>query len=199
MRAARGVGVSLIGRLRAASIVAASALATCLLSACVTQKLETTGPRTVRTSVGTEAPGASMQSMHGYIEGEILLTFTPEGERAVAPLAGRPPSEGNLRFGIPSLDRLNAKYRARQLVKVADVVRGYVLRVAPDANVFRAVDEYKKDPLIAGADLHYSMRLPPPQEPGAVRTKTGPLRKEDLPVQPPPSYQQPQPQQLPAR
>ena len=188
--------------MRAASMLAMCVLAACVLSSCVTRKLDTGAPRTVRTSVGAEAPVTQTQSMHGYVEGEILLTFTAEGERAVASLAGRPPSESNLRFGIPSLDRLNAKYRARQLVKAADIQRGYVLRVAPDANVFRAVDEYKKDPLIAGADLHYLMHLPPSQEPGAVRTKTGPLRKEDLPVQPPPTYQQPQPQQpqqLPVR
>ena len=196
MRAARGVVVSLGG-----CTLAACALAACVLSACVTRKIDAGASRTVRTSVGAEAPGTATQSLHGYVEGEIILVFTADGERAVSSFAGRAPVENNLRFGIPSLDRLNAKYRARQLVKVADVERGYVLRVAPDANVFRAIDEYKKDPLIAGADLHYLMRLPPPQEPGAVRTKTGPLRKEDLPVRPPPSYQQPQqqPQQLPPR
>jgi len=192
VRAARRVVVSL-----SASKLAAGALAACVLAACTTRTIETGAPRTVRTAVGAEAPGTPTQSMHGYVEGEIILAFTPEGERAVASVVGRPPTENNLRFGVPSLDRLNAKYRARQLVKVADVERGYVLRVAPDANVFRAIDEYKKDPLIAGADLHYLMRLPPPQAPEAVRTKTGPLRKEDLPVKPPPTYQQPQ--QLPAR
>jgi hypothetical protein len=159
-------------------------LVSCTLAACATQTIETGAPRTVRTAVGSAPPTTETQSRHGYVEGELILTFTPEGERTVAAVVGQPPNN-RLRFGVPSLDRLNAKYRASQLVKVADVQGGYVLRIAPDANVFRAVDEYKKDPLVTGADLHYLMRLPPPQAPEAVRTKTGPLRKEDRPVQPP--------------
>jgi len=102
----------------------------------------------------------------------------------VGAAVGQPASR--LRFGVPSLDRLNAKYQASQLVKVVDMQRSYILRIAPDANVFRALDEYGKDPLVAHADLHYMMRLPAPQAPEAVSTKTGPLRKEDRPFQPAP-------------
>jgi len=160
-------------------------LVCCALAACATRTIETGAPRTVRTGVGAAPPTTTeTQSMHGYIEGELLLTLTPEGERAVGAAVGQPASR--LRFGVPSLDRLNAKYQASQLVKVVDMQRGYILRIAPDANVFRALDEYGKDPLVAHADLHYMMRLPAPQAPEAVRTKTGPLRKEDRPFQPAP-------------
>ena len=155
-------------------------LASCTLAACTTQVIETSGPRPVRTTVGSQsATAGAPQSLHGYIDGEMLISFTPDGARAVAPLIGKPP--GRLRFGIPSLDRLNAKYRASQLVKVADVRDAYLLRLAPDANLFRAVEEYRKEPMVAGTDLHYIFRLPAPQAPGAVRTQVGPLNKDDLP------------------
>ncbi len=153
-------------------------LASCALSACATQAIETSGSRTVRTAVGTEPPRATApQSTHGYIDGEMIISFTPEGERAVAPWVTSKPS-GRLRFGIPSLDRLNAKYHASQLLKVADIPGGYLLRLAPDANIFRAVEEYRKDPMVSGTDLHYIYRLPAPQAPGAVRTQVGPLDKK---------------------
>jgi hypothetical protein len=158
-------------------------LASCTLAACVTQTIETSGPRTVRTAVGSQsATAGAPQSLHGYIDGEMLISFTPDGERAVAPLIGQPPAR--LRFGIPSLDRLNAKYRASQLVKVADIRDAYLLRLAPDANLFRAVEEYRKDPLVSGTDLHYLYRLPAAQAPEAVRTQTGPLEKADRPDRP---------------
>jgi len=154
-------------------------LASCTLAACATQTIETSGPRTVRTTVGSESSPAVPQSLHGYVEGELIIVFTPEGEKLIAPLVGKAPTR--LRFGVPTLDRLNAKYHASQLVKVADLHGGYLLRIAPDANVFRAVEEYRKDPMVAGTDLHYLYRLPAPQAPEAVRTQTGPLKKEDLP------------------
>jgi hypothetical protein len=155
-------------------------LASCTLAACATQAIETSGPRTVRTAVGSQPAGApASQSLHGYVDGEMIIAFTAEGERAVAPVIAKPP--GRLRFGVLSLDRLNAKYRASQLVKAADVRGGYILRLAPDANVFRAVEEYRQDPLVAGTDLHYIYRLPGPAAPDAVRTQTGPLRKDDRP------------------
>jgi hypothetical protein len=162
-------------------------LASCTLFACATQVVETSAPPTVRTAVGVQppAPGgapdpiAKPQSLHGYRDGEIIIRFTAEGEKAVAPLIAKPP--GKLRFGIPSLDRLNAKYRASQLVKVADLRGAYILRLAPDANVFRAVEEYRQDPLVAGTDPHYFYRLPPPEAPHAVRMKTGPLEPTDRP------------------
>lgn len=152
-----------------------SILAICTLAACATQTIETGGPRSVRT-IGSEALTATPQSTHGYVEGELLIAFTPEGEKTIASLVAKPPSK--LRFGIPSLDRLNAKYRATQLIKVADVKGAYILRIAPDANVFRAVEEYRKDPLVTATDLHYLYRLPPPAAPDAVRTQTGPLRRD---------------------
>lgn len=155
-------------------------LAFCTLAACATQVVETSAPPTVRTAVGDEPPKVvAPQSLHGYRDGEIIITFTAEGEKIVAPLIAKPP--GKLRFGVPSLDRLNVKYRASQLVKVADLRGAYVLRLAPDANVFRAVDEYRKDPLVAATEPHYFFRLPPPEAPNAVRMKTGPLDPEDRP------------------
>jgi len=160
-------------------------LACCTLAACATQTIQTSGPRTVRTSVGTAPPTTTApQSLHGYVEGELIIRFTPEGERAVAPWVAIPP--GRLRFGIPSLDRLNAKYHATQLVRVADVTGGYLLRIAPDANVFRAVEEYRHDPMVAGTDLHYLYRLPAPQAPDAVRLQVGPLDKKRPSAVPPP-------------
>ncbi len=160
-----------------ASRLLVSIFTCCTLAACATQTVDTGETRTVRTSVGTAPPTAtSPQSLHGYIDGELIIRFTPDGERAVAPLVAKPP--GRLRFGIPSLDRLNAKYRASQLVKLADVRGAYVLRLAPDANIFRAVEEYKQDPMVAGTDLHYLYRLPAPQAPDAVRTQTGPLERQ---------------------
>lgn len=163
---------------RLALVIASGALA-----ACATQVVETSAPPTVRTAVGDAPPrAAGRQSVHGYRDGEILISFTPEGEKVAAPLVAKPP--GKLRFGVPSLDRLNVKYRANQLVKVADLPGAYILRLAPDANVFRAVEEYRKDPLVAGTDPHYFFRLPPPEAPGAVRMKTGPLGPEDRPGRP---------------
>ena len=71
-------------------------------------------------------------------------------------------------------------------MKVADLHGAYLLRLAPDANVFRAVEEYRKDPLVAGTDLHYIYRLPAPQAPDAVRTQIGPLEEKDRPGRPRP-------------
>ena len=155
-------------------------LACSTLAACATQTIETSGQRTVQTSVGEGATVTGPQSLHGYIEGELIIAFTAEGEKAVAAAVAKPPAK--LRFGIPSLDRLNMKYRASQLVKLADVRGAYILRIAPDANVFRAVEEYRKDPLVAGTDLHYLYRLPAPQAPDAVKTQTGPLKRDDRPT-----------------
>jgi hypothetical protein len=162
-------------------------LVSCTLMACTTQTIDAGASRTVRTSVGPAQSTSAVQSLHGYVEGELLLSFTAEGERTIAAAVGQPPNR--LRFGVPSLDRLNAKYRASQLVKVIDLPDSYILRIASDANVFRAVDEYGKEPLISAADLHYLYRLPPPQAPDAVRTKVGPLKPGDrsipAPIPPP--------------
>lgn len=166
-----------------AALPLVSILALCTLAACATQTVETGGERTVRTAVGSDAPAVPKpQSLHGYRDGEILIAFTPEGEKAIAAAVAKPP--GKLRFGIPSLDRLNAKYKASQLVKMADVKGAYLLRLAPDANVFRAVTEYGNDPLVAGTEPHYFYRLPPPEAPGAVRMQTGPLERDQRPGQP---------------
>lgn len=161
-----------------------SILVSCTLAACATQAVETGGSRTVRTAVGSDpATVPKPQSLHGYRDGEILISFTAEGERVVAPLISQPP--GKLRFGVPSLDRLNAKYRASQLVKMADLKGAYLLRLASDANVFRAVEEYREDPLVSGTEPHYFYRLPPAAEPDAVRMQTGPLDRDDHPGRPP--------------
>ena len=62
-----------------------SIFASCTLVACATQTIETGGERTVRTAVGSEAPAVPKpQSLHGYRDGEILIAFTPEGEKAIA-------------------------------------------------------------------------------------------------------------------
>ncbi len=155
-------------------------LACSTLTACATQTIESSGPRSVRTSVGAGSATASEQTTHGYVEGELIIAFTAEGEKAVAAVVAKPPSK--LRFGVPSLDRLNMKYRASQLVKLADVRGAYILRIAPDANVFRAVDEYRKDPLVSGTDLHYLFRLPGAEAPDAVKTQVGPLKRGDRPT-----------------
>jgi hypothetical protein len=161
-----------------------SLLACCTLAACATQTIETGGSRTVRTAVGNAPPTeAAPQSLHGYVDGELIIAFTPEGERAIAPWVGNQP--GRLRFGIASLDRLNSKYHASQIVKVADLQGGYLLRLASDANVFRAVAEYGQDPLVTHTDLHYVYRLPAPQAPNAVRMQVGPLERK-RPGNPPP-------------
>ena len=158
-------------------------LAACTLAACATQTIETSGPRSVHTSVGSQPTTTRVpESLHGYVDGEMIIRFTPDGERAVAPLIAKPP--GKLRFGIPSLDRLNTKYRASQLMKIADIRGAYILRLASDANLFRAVEEYRNDPMVAGTDLHYLYRLPGPQAPDAVRIQTGPLKKDGAPLQP---------------
>ena len=160
-----------------------SILAGCALAACTTRTIETGAPKTVRTSVGEAPPRpVEAQTVHGYVEGEILIRFSPEGQRAVASLVGRPPSR--LRFGVPSLDRLNAKYRASQLVPAIGDHDAYILRLAPDANVYRAVEEYGHDPLVAGVTLNYNYHLPRAEAPDAVRTQVGPLKKNDRPLQP---------------
>jgi hypothetical protein len=161
-----------------------SIVASSTLFACTTQTIEPGVPRSVRTSVAEAPPAAATnaQSLHGYREGEVIIRFSAEGQRTVAPLVGKPPSR--LRFGVPSLDRLNAKYRATQIVPVVGDRGAYLLRLAIDANVFRAVEEYGHDPLVAGATLNYEYRLPVAEAPDAVRTQIGPLKKSDRPTRP---------------
>jgi hypothetical protein len=127
--------------------------------------------------VGTSRPGGAAGAgrpgaitHHGYVDGEIVLRFTADGERTVttAPAAGR----GTLRFGVPSLDRLNAKYRARTLVRLPGEPGRYRLELARDANVVRAAEEYGRDPLVTSAEPNYLLRIDRPAEaPGAVRTE----------------------------
>ena len=112
-------------------------------------------------------------TQHGFVDGELVLRFTPEGERAVAPMVGKAP--GPLRFGIPSLDRLNAKYRASALMPVEGERGSYRLRMSHDANVVRAAEEYGRDPLVSQAEPNYFLRIHrPAEEPGAVRTDANP-------------------------
>jgi hypothetical protein len=113
--------------------------------------------------------GARGMTGHGFVDGELLLRFKPEGERAIAPMVGT--TQEPLRFGIPSLDHLNAKYHASTLVPLEGGRGTYRLRLARDANVVRAVEEYGRDPLISSAEPNYLMRIErPAEEPGAVRT-----------------------------
>lgn len=107
---------------------------------------------------------------HGYVDGELVLRFTPEGERAIAPVVGQPP--GRLHLGIPSFDRLNAKYRASTLTPLGGEAGAYRLRLARDANVLRAAEEYGRDQLVSRAEPNYLLRIRrPAEQPGAVRTE----------------------------
>jgi hypothetical protein len=128
----------------------------------------------VETSRAPAAGSAGAITWHGFVDGELIIRFTPAGERAVAEATGKPP--GTLRFGVPSLDRLNVKYRATELVPIPDDGRrAYLLRLSPDANVLRAAEEYVADPLVLGAEPHYTLRIPKPsEEPEAVRTEVRP-------------------------
>ena len=135
-----------------------------LVGACTTRVVETSR------APGVSGPGtAAGITHHGFADGELILRLTPEGERAVSPAVGQPPTR--LRFGVPSLDRLNAKYRATAIVPIAGATRAYRLQVSPDANILRAVDEYGREPLVAEAAPNYLLRIPVPAEaPEAVRT-----------------------------
>src|SRR3954469_13497493 len=68
--------------------------------ACSTQTISTT-----RTPVAAGMTGTNAITPHGYIDGELVVQFTQEGERAVAPAVGQ--QAAPLRFGVASLDRLN--------------------------------------------------------------------------------------------
>ena len=136
------------------------------LGACSTRTVATT-----RTPVA--ASGQTGFTYHGFVEGELVLHFTKEGERAVAPAIS--PAQGWLRFGVPSLDRLNVKYHATSLAPLDGQPGAYRLRIARDANVFRAAEEYGHDPLVARAEPNYSLSLDRPAvAPGAVRTELPP-------------------------
>jgi hypothetical protein len=118
------------------------------------------------------APGGGSAGFthHGFVDGELVLHFTPEGERAVAPALSV--SQGWLRFAVPSLDRLNVKYHATALTPVEGDRGAYRLRIAPDANVFRAAEEYGHDPMVARAEPNYVLSLDrAPVAPDAVRTE----------------------------
>ena len=92
-------------------------------------------------------------------------------------------SQGWLRFGIPSLDRLNAKYHASAVTPIEGERGAYRLKIAPDANVFRAAEEYGHDPLISRAEPNYGIRLNrPPEAPNAVRTELPAARQDTIRV-----------------
>ena len=114
------------------------------------------------------APPAGI-TQHGFVNGELVLHFTPEGERAVSPAMSA--SQGWLRFGVPSLDQLNAKYHATALAPVQGEKGAYRLKIAPDANVFRAAEDYGRDPLVARAEPNYAFQLKRPPEASGVRTE----------------------------
>ncbi len=134
------------------------------MAACTTHTVSTT-----RTPVATGGSTAAL-TRHGFVEGELVLQFTKEGEHAIAPSMS--PNQGWLRFGVASLDRLNVKYHATAVAPVEGQPGAYRLKIARDANVFRAAEEYGKDPLIAKAEPNYSVSLDKPAvAPGAVRTE----------------------------
>ncbi len=130
-----------------------------------------------RTPVATGG-GSTGITQHGYVNGELVLHFTPEGERAVAPAMSV--AQGWLRFGVPSLDQLNVKYHATALTPVAGQKGAYRLQLAPDANVFRAAEEYGHDPMVARAEPNYLFNLnKAPEAPNAVRTELPPGQQPD--------------------
>jgi hypothetical protein len=103
-----------------------------------------------------------------------VVHFTPEGERAIGAAVATATGRGPLRLGVPSLDRLNAKYRATALVPIEGAPGRYRLQLARDANVVRAAQEYGRDPLVSLAEPNYILRIDRPAEaPGAVRMKVG--------------------------
>jgi hypothetical protein len=133
------------------------------VAACATRTIRT------RTPLPTAGRTAGL-THHGFVEGELVLHFTREGERAVAPAMSA--TRGWLRFGVPSLDHLNAKYHATALTPVEGEPGAYRLRIARDANVFRAAEEYGHDPLVARAEPNYLLSLDrAPEAPEAVRTE----------------------------
>ncbi|HEY2387523.1 MAG TPA: hypothetical protein VGK30_11215 [Candidatus Binatia bacterium] len=128
----------------------------------------------------TMAGGGSTAGItqHGFVNGELVLHFTAEGERAVTPTMSG--TQGWLRFNIPSLDQLNAKYHATALAPIQGEKGAFRLKIAPDANVFRAAEEYGHDPMIARAEPNYMYKLDrPPEEPSAVRTELPPGAQPD--------------------
>ncbi len=134
-----------------------------MIGACTTHTV------TTRTSV---AAGESIAGItqHGFVNGELVLHFTAEGERAVAPAMSA--TQGWLRVGVPSLDQLNAKYHATALAPLEGQKGAYRLKIAPDANVFRAAQDYGHDPMVARAEPNYIYQLNrAPEAPGAVRTE----------------------------
>jgi hypothetical protein len=141
---------------------------TCAVGVVVALTLVACASRTVSSTRGP-ASGASGITHHGYVDGELVLRFTPEGERAVAAVAGT--AQRPLRMGIPSLDQLNAKYRASSVLPLEGERGSYRLRLAPDTNVLRAAEEYGRDPAVTRAEPNYVLRIQrPAEDPGAVRT-----------------------------
>jgi hypothetical protein len=141
-----------------------------LLSLVLSLALTACTTRTLATGVAVVNDSARGITGHGFVDGELLLRFTPEGERAIAPVAGTP-AQQSLRLGIPSLDRLNVKYRASALIPLAGERGTYRLVLARDANVMRAAEEYGREPLVASAEPNYLLRIErPAEEPGTVRT-----------------------------
>jgi hypothetical protein len=137
----------------------------------------TTHTVTTRSSVAGGGSAAGI-TQHGFVNGELVLRFTPEGERAVTPTMSV--SQGWLRFNIPSLDSLNAKYHATALTPVQGDKGAYRLKIAPDANVFRAAEDYGHDPMVARAEPNYIFKLDrPPEAPNAVRTELPPGSQPD--------------------
>ena len=134
-----------------------------MFAACTTRTI------TPRTPGATGAAGAGI-TQHGFVNGELVLHFTAEGERAITPAMSV--TQGWLRIGVPSLDQLNVKYHATALSPIEGQKGAYRLRIAPDANVFRAAEEYGHDPKVARAEPNYIFQLNrAPEAPSAVRTE----------------------------
>ncbi len=140
-------------------LVAAAAVA---LGGCVTKRIEPNEERASRkvAILPAEQPvAAATPGGYGFIDGQILVSFKGEAAARAAELAGG--GRGPIRFGDPTLDRLCNKYRARgvQPASNQDSTPGYILLLAPDANVLRAAKEFAASPLVERAEPMYRLQL----------------------------------------
>lgn len=132
------------------------------IGGCVTKRIEQNEGRATRkvAILPAEQPAAATAPAgYGFIDGRLLVTFKGEAAATAAELArgGR----GPVRFGDPTLDRLCNKYRASGLQPASkqDSTPGYILFLAPDANVLRAAKEFGASPLVERAEPVYRLQL----------------------------------------
>jgi len=132
------------------------------LGGCVTKRLEPNEGGTARrvAILPAEQPAAAAApGGYGFIDGQLLVSFKGEAAAKAAELARG--GQGPIRFGDPTLDRLCNKYRASGLQPASerDSPSGYILFLAPDANVLRAAKEFGASPLVERAEPLYRLQL----------------------------------------